>query len=115
MPDGSGPRALGKHQDVAASSACVRSHYHQLAALAETQAQLRDRLQELAPPVPEDLRLAWEATARDALEAPPADRRPQPRLEAQFAVLVTCRDEAQQVDLLRRFHAEGLECKALLS
>jgi hypothetical protein len=86
-----------------------------LAALAETQAQLRDRLQELAPPVPEDLRLAWEATARDALEAPSADRRPQPRLEAQFAVLVTCRDEAQQVELLRRFHAEGLECKALLS
>jgi hypothetical protein len=61
------------------------------------------------------LRLAWEATAPDALEAPPADRRPQPRLEAQFAVLVTCRDEAQQVELLRRFHAEGLECKALLS
>jgi hypothetical protein len=76
-----------------------------LAALADTQAQLRDRLQELAPPVPEDLRLAWEAIARDALEAPPADRRPQPRLEAQFAVLVTCRDEAEQVELLRRFHA----------
>jgi hypothetical protein len=79
-----------------------------LAALAETQAQFCDRLQELAPPVPEDLRLAWEATARDAVETPPSHRRPQPRLEAQFAVLVTCRDEAQQVELLRRFHAEGL-------
>jgi hypothetical protein len=30
-------------------------------------------------------------------------------------VLVTCRDERQQVELLERFQAEGLECKALLS
>jgi hypothetical protein len=34
---------------------------------------------------------------------------------AQYLVLVTCRDEQQQVELLQRFHAEGLECRALLS
>src|SRR5579863_8567068 len=39
-----------------------------LAALAETQQQLRDRLQEIAPAVPEELRLAWEAAARSAVE-----------------------------------------------
>ncbi len=32
----------------------------------------------------------------------------------QFLVLITCRDEAQQVELLQRFETEGLACKALL-
>ena len=86
-----------------------------LAALAQTQDQLRDRLQELVPEVPDDLRLTWEATARAALDSPLADGRPAPRLSAQFAVLIPCRDEAQQVELLARFRREGLECKALLS
>ena len=86
-----------------------------LAALAETQAQLRDRLQELAPPVPEELRLAWEATARAAVETPPERHTKEPAMTEQYAVLVTCRDEAQQVQLLLRFQAEGLECRALMS
>jgi hypothetical protein len=30
-------------------------------------------------------------------------------------VLIPCRDEAHQVELVARFQAEGLECKALLS
>jgi hypothetical protein len=34
---------------------------------------------------------------------------------AQNLVLITCRDEKHQVELLGRFHGEGLECKALLS
>ncbi len=33
----------------------------------------------------------------------------------QFFVLVECADEQQQVELLQRFHAEGLRCKAILS
>jgi hypothetical protein len=33
----------------------------------------------------------------------------------QFLVVVKFRDEGQQVELLRRFCAEGLECRALLS
>src|SRR5438034_7685988 len=39
--------------------------------LAETQEQLKNRLGELVPEVPEDLRLAWEASARAAIECPP--------------------------------------------
>jgi hypothetical protein len=35
-------------------------------------------------------------------------------LVEQHAILVTCRDEAQQVELLARFHADGLDCRALL-
>jgi hypothetical protein len=32
----------------------------------------------------------------------------------QFLILVTCRDEQQQVELLGRFQREGLPCKAVL-
>jgi hypothetical protein len=33
----------------------------------------------------------------------------------QYLVVITCRDEKQQVELLQRFQGEGLACKALLS
>ena len=33
---------------------------------------------------------------------------------AQYMVLVMCKDERQQLELLGRFAAEGLDCKALL-
>lgn len=33
----------------------------------------------------------------------------------QYLILVTCRDEKEQVALLERFRGEGLECKALLT
>jgi hypothetical protein len=87
-----------------------------LAALAETQEQLKKRLGELVREVPEDLRLAWEATALAAIDPPPpASRGAQKTIPEQYAVLVTCRDEPHQVELLTRFHAEGLDCRALLS
>jgi hypothetical protein len=87
-----------------------------LAALAETQQQLRDRLQDLVPDVPEELRLAWEATARAAIEAAPEPGRwTRPTVVDQFAIIVNCRDENHHVELLKRFHAEGLDCRALVS
>jgi hypothetical protein len=63
-------------------------------------------------PCPE-LEAAWQAAAEAVLEAKPGravDLGP-----AQFLVLVTCRDERQQVELLERFRRDGLECNALLS
>jgi hypothetical protein len=33
----------------------------------------------------------------------------------QFLILITCRDEKHQAEMLERFRGEGLECKALLS
>jgi len=33
----------------------------------------------------------------------------------QYLLLLTCRDEQHQVELLHRFQTEGLPCKALLS
>jgi hypothetical protein len=32
----------------------------------------------------------------------------------QWLVIVTCRDEAHQVEMLRRFQREGLACRALV-
>jgi hypothetical protein len=32
-----------------------------------------------------------------------------------FLILITCRDEREQVELLRVFQEEGLTCRALLS
>ena len=84
-----------------------------LAALAETQEQLRKRLGELVPNVPEDLRLAWEATALAAIDKPTdASRWAKTNIPEQFAIIMTCRDEPHQVELLTRLHAEGLDCRA---
>jgi hypothetical protein len=61
----------------------------------------------------EELRAGWEASlVRPAPELPEeaADYGPE-----QFLVLVRCRDERQQVELLGRFREEGLVCKAVLA
>jgi hypothetical protein len=83
-----------------------------LAALAETQEQLHQRLLEQTPTDNNALAAAWEAAAAEVLE-----REPEPlgAIPEQFLILVTCRDEKQQVELLGRFGAEGLECKAMMT
>src|SRR5258708_3569557 len=87
-----------------------------LATLAQTQEQLRDRLLELTPIPNADLQAAWEATLNPLLAERTEPRPPGTQMiPEQFLVLVTCRNEKQQVELLERFHREGLECKALLS
>jgi hypothetical protein len=86
-----------------------------LAALAETQAQLHQRLLEVTPTPCPELEAAWR-TATEANCAPLADDAVRGLLPGpeQWMILVTCRDEREQVELLGRFHGEGLECKALL-
>jgi hypothetical protein len=76
---------------------------------------LHQRLLELAPPVPPELQEAWQAAAEACL-GPAKNRRwgGEP-LEEQWYVLVTCRDERHQVELLARFQADGLTCKAALA
>jgi hypothetical protein len=73
---------------------------------------LQQRLLELTPVVSEDLRAAWEATVESLWE--PAERQVD-TVPEQYLILVTCRDEKEQVELLTRLQGEGLECKALLS
>ncbi len=86
-----------------------------LAALAETQEQLRERLQTLAPPVPPELEAAWQAAAEGCLVLPHPKELPEVDLREQWNVLVECRDEKQQVELLGRFQGEGLRCKAVMA
>lgn len=86
-----------------------------LASLAVEQEQLHDRLKEIAPVAPPELVAAWEAAA-GALLAEEQDKRRLMggALPEAFYVLITCRDERQQVELLGRFKAEGLDCKAVI-
>jgi hypothetical protein len=71
---------------------------------------------ELAPAVPDELAAAWQASARAAQDlANGPDVGPEPALTEQFLVLVTCRDEKEQLELLGRLKEEGRECKALLA
>src|SRR2546421_3509374 len=87
-----------------------------LAALAQTQEQLHQRLLEMTPAVSPELTAAWQAAAQAALDLKPEPVKLGPEtVGAQFLILVTCRDEQQQVELLKRFTTEGLECQALLS
>jgi hypothetical protein len=86
-----------------------------LASLAVEQEQIHDRLMQIVPAVPPELAAAWEAAA-GALQAEEKEGQRFARQVVQeaFYVLITCRDERQQVELLGRFKGEGLECKAVL-
>ena len=91
-----------------------------LAALAESQDALHERLKEVAPTPPPELLAAWQAEAEKAVGkfARPDGKKPNGEkafeLSEQFMIVVTCRDEEHQVELLERFQREGLECKALV-
>jgi hypothetical protein len=54
---------------------------------------------------------AWEAAATEVLQREP---KPLSAIPEQFLILVTCRDEKQQVELLGRFGKEGLECRGMM-
>jgi hypothetical protein len=57
--------------------------------------------------------MAWRAAAVKTLE-PAKAAREAVLGPAQFLLVLTCRDEKRQVELLGRFRAEGFECKALV-
>src|SRR6266851_1680063 len=84
-----------------------------LAALAETQQALHDRLKEVAPNPPPELLAAWQAEAEAALtkfarrNGKKANGEKAFELSEQFMIVVTCRDERHQVELLGRFQGEG--------
>jgi hypothetical protein len=85
-----------------------------LAALAHTQEQIHQRLLELTPISSPELQDAWQAAAAATLEKKTSLRDIKSCPE-QFMVLINCRDEEHQVELLGRFQEEGLDCRALLS
>jgi len=63
-----------------------------------------------------EIQTVWERAADASLAALPEAKVPDKvLLPAQYLVLVTCRDEKHQVELLQSLSAEGLPCRALLS
>jgi len=65
--------------------------------------------------VPRELEAAWQAAADARLAPPKWKHLGGEGLAEQWYVLVTCRDERHQVELLGRFKGEGLTCKAVLT
>src|SRR5216684_1851120 len=68
-----------------------------LAALAQMQEQIHQRLLEITPTDFEELKAAWRATAESRLAALSATPAVATACRAQFLILVTCRDEKHQV------------------
>jgi hypothetical protein len=83
-----------------------------LAALAETDDQAVGELTRLTKSDDAALNALWQRLAQATAEAPPVPAPPPP---AKFLILIECRDESQQLELLERFEAEGIHCKPLLS
>ena len=86
-----------------------------LANLAEIQEQLHQRLLETTPVVSEELKAAWEESARRCLDVK-AEKEWQPVAPwpEQFLVLITCRDEKHQAEVLGKVMELGWEFRALL-
>lgn len=92
-----------------------------LAQLAEHDQATLDVLRQITHSDCDELTNLWrslgDAAAAVEDEPKPTDRDPEPPPPAadQYLILVECADEAAQLELLRRFAAEGLTCRALVS
>jgi len=84
-----------------------------LTALATTDDAALAKLREITAADSDVLNDLWQELAKDQKAAEDAAGKLDPPPE-QFLVLIECRDEAQQVELLNRFAAEGLTCRALV-
>jgi hypothetical protein len=58
---------------------------------------------------------AWRHEAESRLAAFSRMSPEVPAVPDQFLILVTCRDEQHQTEMLARLSKEGVECKALLA
>jgi hypothetical protein len=86
-----------------------------LAALAETNTEAHARLRELTPSRSAAINALWDATARNQAKADALLNQQARSVAEQYLILVECRDEEHQVELLEKFQTAGLSCKALLS
>jgi hypothetical protein len=72
-------------------------------------------LQEITPTNDPDLQALWQSQADQLLDLSAGRVSPDPALTEQFLVLVTRRDEKEQLELLARLSEDGRVCKALLA
>jgi hypothetical protein len=86
-----------------------------LATIAQEQEQLHQRLLELTPARAPELDALWQGALDSLCETSQSEPRSYVSIPEQFLVLITCRDEKHQTELLQRLKEDGLDCKALLS
>jgi hypothetical protein len=88
-----------------------------LAGLAQAQKEIHQRLLLITPTRSEELAAAWQGEIEQQLAglAEKKKLRSAKLGPEQFLVLVTCRDEMHQVEVLERLAADGLDCRALLA
>ena len=85
-----------------------------LAALAQSDQEALAALRQVTETDQAALSDLWQSLQGATREAE-KDLASEPPPAPQFMILIECRDEAEQTDLLERFHEEGLRCKALVS
>ena len=85
-----------------------------LAQLAVQQEQLQTRLLEMTPTVSPELRAMWQQSAEGALAASAEPPRREVTYDGvmHYYVLIACRGDLHQRELLERFRGEGLDCEA---
>ncbi len=86
-----------------------------LAALAQTNVETHARLRELTPSRSSAVKALWDETARNQTKVETLLSKAAAPIQEQFLILVECRDEEHQVELLQKFQSDGLACKALVS
>src|SRR5262245_31709028 len=85
-----------------------------LAALAQADQAALDALRHVTETDQAVLDELWQSLGEAARQTS-AQLAAEPPPPPQFLVLIECADEAQQTELLQRFHDEGLSCRALAS
>jgi hypothetical protein len=85
-----------------------------LAALAQADQAALDALRQVTETDQAVLGELWQSLGEAARQTS-AQLAAEPPPPPQFLVLIECADEAQQTELLQRFHDEGLSCRALVS
>jgi hypothetical protein len=92
-----------------------------LAQLADYDGATLDRLRALTSTSSDAVANLWASIARanseveETLAAARTRRDKDTSIPEQFLILVECADERTQIELLERFQAKGLKCKALVS
>jgi hypothetical protein len=86
-----------------------------LPALAEPDEDVLTQLKELTTTDCPVLAQFWKIRGENEAAADAALKEAEKMPVEQFLILVTCRDESHQRDLLEKFQSEGISCRALVS
>jgi hypothetical protein len=86
-----------------------------LPALAEPDDDVLTRLKEITKTDSAVLAQLWQSQAENEAAADAALKETENPPPEQFLILVTCRSESHQVELLEKLQAQGISCRALVS